>query len=204
MTELEQQSPSVHLWAKKRWGFSGCHFKNNRSITNHGKCQWWQLMEAAKRTRTQSWSAVVTLTILWLPLTDFLRHMFESWSPRCLNFININARRTSNDLKVKIVVFKCKWRHVIESSPRSSLITTHFLVTVYGRIWHCINKTLTLFLSHADNTLIFNQQRMLLKLPKLSLNLNCTWLRPRSFWVNPVLIERVSAMRPKIDCYGNG
>ena len=45
---------------------------------------------------------------------------------------------------------------------------------------------------------------MLLRLPKLSLKLNCTWLRFRSFGVNPVLIKRFSAMRPKIDCYGNG
>ena len=101
-----------------------------------------------------------------------------------------NARWTSKGLKVKIDVFKCKWRHVIESSPRSSLITTHFLVTVYGRIWRYINKILTLFLSHAGSTLIFNQQRMLLKLPKLSLKLICTWLRFRSFWVNPVLIKK--------------
>ena len=35
---------------------------DNRSITNHGTCYWWQLPQAAKRTWMQSWSAVVKVT----------------------------------------------------------------------------------------------------------------------------------------------
>ena len=76
-------------------------------------------------------------------------------------------------------VFKCKRRHVIECSPRCDqtkifVINHHRFLSncfVYRRIWHDINKILTLFLSHADRKLIFNQQKMLLNLPKFSLQL---------------------------------
>lgn len=38
---------------------TGFYFKNSPSITNHGMCQWWQLLQATKRAWTQYWSAVV-------------------------------------------------------------------------------------------------------------------------------------------------
>ena len=49
--EDEQQPLSVHLWAKKRCSLSKriVFLKDSRSIRNNCMCQWWQLLQTAKR-----------------------------------------------------------------------------------------------------------------------------------------------------------
>ena len=50
---------------------TGFYFKNNCSVSNHGMCRWWQLLQAPWHTWTQSWSAVVKVMTLKSPFKQW-------------------------------------------------------------------------------------------------------------------------------------
>ena len=48
----------------KKFLLIGFFSKNNHSIVNHGTCQWWQLLRAAKCALKQTWSTIVMVMTL--------------------------------------------------------------------------------------------------------------------------------------------
>ena len=66
---------------------TGFYCKNNCSITNHGTCQWWQLLQATKCTWSQSWSAICQgddTTVAFQPMGIFRFWKISFFSQRCL------------------------------------------------------------------------------------------------------------------------